>query len=162
MFWRGSLYHPSSLPNPRHCLPQPSCIMGGSNDGGINCFPVPIYPLKQCGKGNLPLDPTNACVLDVNSVSLMINGIDVCLLHVSPFLMLRTFQPSFRFRNDMRDRQGELFCGTGGLSHRSETSHGPRNAPGFHGCHPSRARGALQGLRSCHYSHPEQGSHLLQ
>jgi hypothetical protein len=71
----------SALPNVCHCF---------FNDGGSNA----IYHSKQCGKGNLPTDPTNACVLDVNSASLMIDGIDVCSLRFSHFsLMLRTFYP---------------------------------------------------------------------
>jgi hypothetical protein len=61
---------------------------GGSNNGGINHFPVTPYPLNQCGKDNLPLDPTNACVSDVNSVSLKIDGINACLLNFSHFLTL--------------------------------------------------------------------------
>jgi hypothetical protein len=41
---------------------------GGSNDGGINRFPVTPYPLKQCGKDNLPPDPTNACVSHMSTL----------------------------------------------------------------------------------------------
>jgi hypothetical protein len=60
---------------------------GGSNDGGINRFPVTPYPSKQCGKDSLPPDPINACVLDVNSVSLAIDVINVCSLNFSHFCM---------------------------------------------------------------------------
>jgi hypothetical protein len=66
-------------------------IHGRSNDAGINCFPVTPYPSKKGEKNNLPPDPTIACVLDVNSVSLTIDVIDVCSLNFSHFLMLQTF-----------------------------------------------------------------------
>jgi hypothetical protein len=84
--WRGSLCLHSSLPA---CTPHCQTFVNVfRNDGGSHA----LYPSKQCGKGNLLPDPTNACVLDVNSVSLMIDGTDVCLLHFSHFyLMLQTF-----------------------------------------------------------------------
>jgi hypothetical protein len=73
--WRGSLCLHSSLPA---CTPHcQTFVIVFRNDGGSNA----LYPSKQWGKGNLSPDPINACVLDVNSVSLTINGIDVCLLH---------------------------------------------------------------------------------
>jgi hypothetical protein len=53
-------------------------ISAGSGSGpNKKRFPVTPYPsTKQCaGKDNLPPDPTDACVSDVNSVSLMIDGI---------------------------------------------------------------------------------------
>jgi hypothetical protein len=44
-------------------------------------LPVTPYPSKLCGKDSLPPVPTNdASVPDVNSVSLTIDGIDVCPL----------------------------------------------------------------------------------
>jgi hypothetical protein len=54
-----------------------------SNSGGTNRFPA-------CN--SLPFE-TNACVLDVNSVSLTIDGIHVCSLIFSHLLMLPTFSP---------------------------------------------------------------------
>jgi hypothetical protein len=64
--WRGSLCLHSSLPA---CTPHcQTFVIIFRNDGGSNA----LYPSKQCGKGNLSPDPINACVLDVNSVSLTI------------------------------------------------------------------------------------------